>query len=94
MLRGLAESWLEDSFLLRGNTFLKEVKAEVGNLKAIVMDARPLKDFKPKAAVGAHDVAGRVLRLSVWESPLEPNEQRQRFLKNNALAEVEHVACE
>jgi hypothetical protein len=64
------------------------------------MDARPLKDFKAKAAVGAHyvDVAGRVLRLSVWESPLEPNEQCQRFLKNNAfarlLAEVEHVACE
>ena len=66
----------------------------MGNLEVIVMDARPLKDFKPKAAVGAHDVAGRVLRLSVWESPLEPNVQRQRSLKNNALAEVEHVACE
>lgn len=70
----------------------------MGNLKVIVMDAHPLKDFKPKAAVGVHYVAGRVLRLSVWESPLEPNDQRQRFLKNNALAhllpEVEHVACE
>lgn len=73
---------------------LKEVKAEEGNLTVIVMDARPLKDFKPKAAVGAHYVAGRVLRRSVWASPLEPNEQRQRFLKNNALAEVKHVACE
>jgi hypothetical protein len=63
-------------------------------LKVIVMDGRSLKDFNLKAAVGAHYVAGRVLRLSVWESPLEPNERRQRFLKNNALAEVEHVACE
>lgn len=73
---------------------LKEVKADVGNLKVIVMDGRPLKDFKPKVLLGAHYVAGRVLRLSVWESPLEPNDLRQRFLKNNALAEVEHVACE
>ena len=67
---------------------LKEVKAAVGNLKVIVMDARPLKDFKPKAVVGENYVAGRVLRLSVWESPLEPNEQRRRFLKNNALAHL------
>ena len=70
----------------------------MGNLKVIVMDARPLKDFKPKVLLGAHYLAGRVLRLSVWESPLEPNEPRRRFLKNNALAhmlaEVEHVACE
>ena len=78
---------------------LKEVKAAVGNLKVIVMDARPLKDFKPKAIVGENYVAGRVLRLSVWESPLVSNEQRRRFLKNNALAHLiaegaEHAARE
>jgi hypothetical protein len=67
---------------------LKEVKAAVGNLKVIVIDARPLKDFKPKAIVGENYVAGRVLRLSVWESPLQPNEQRHRFLKNNVLAHL------
>ena len=67
---------------------LKEVKAAVGNLKVIVMDARPLKDFKPKAIVGENYVTGRVLRLSAWETPLTPSEQRHRFVKNNALAHL------
>jgi REP element-mobilizing transposase RayT len=67
---------------------LKEVKAAVGNVKVVVMDARPLKGFKPKAVVSAHYTEGRVLRLSVWESPLLPNEQRHRFLKNNELAHL------
>jgi REP element-mobilizing transposase RayT len=73
---------------------LKEVKAAVGNVKVVVMDARPLKDFKPKAVVSAHYTEGRVLRLSVWESPLLPNEQRHRFLKNNELAHlIAEVGC-
>lgn len=67
---------------------LKEVKAAVQEVKIIVMDARPLRAFKPRAEVGEHYAAGRVLRLSVWDEALLPHEQRRRFLKNNELAHL------